>query len=190
MSISHLGDAVLQRDRADLADLDAGDADRLALTGGEGLAAGHVGVHLHRRGLDEREPQPLVVEDVAGDDDRQQQQHEDRDEIGGVGFDRALHWSSWPVALRGRAWSLWRRARGRAEPGEDAWRPTLPSDAAVARAPPAASVSVGVGQVRDRRLGLARHVLHQRGRLCPAEASGWTPPSGATACPKTCGESE
>ena len=61
--------AVAQRDRGDLADLDARDVDRLALARRDGLRGRHLGVDLEEVLADDRHPgrqrEPLLAEDHA-----------------------------------------------------------------------------------------------------------------------------
>ena len=82
------GAAVLELDAADVADAHAGDADGLALAGDDGLRGRELGLELERLGLDEREAQPLLVEDVDRDARRDHDQPDDRGEVAEVLLDR------------------------------------------------------------------------------------------------------
>ena len=95
MSIAHDGVAVLEVDRADLADLDAGDLDRLALARGHGLGGAELGVQLVEVLAEDREPARegglLVVEDDEQGEDRDHGQRDDRQEVPEVVSDRLSH---------------------------------------------------------------------------------------------------
>ena len=86
------GDAVLERDLADLADRHAGDVDRLALAGDDGLRRRELGVDLVEVGADARHPLRQVEPLVRGDVDRHahgdHEQQEDRQEVAQVDLDR------------------------------------------------------------------------------------------------------
>ena len=56
-------DAVLELDVLDLPDLDAGDVDRLALAGDDRLGGRELGLELERLRLEDRDPQPLLLDD-------------------------------------------------------------------------------------------------------------------------------
>ena len=60
------GDAVLELDVLDVADLDAGDPERLALAGDDGLGRLELGLELEGPLLEHRDPQPLVLHDHVG----------------------------------------------------------------------------------------------------------------------------
>ena len=116
--------AVLEVDVGDVADLDAGDADRLALAGHDRLGGLELGLQLEGLLLEDRDPQALLLDDVAGDPEREDQQHEDRQEVPQVLANRGAHQPPFasfssgascdrgePELLRGRA-DLLRRRRG------------------------------------------------------------------------------
>ena len=86
--------AVLELDLADLADLDPGYAHGLALAGLHRLGVGELGLDDERLLLDEREAQPLVLEDVAGHADRDEEEREERDHLAQVLADREDHRSA------------------------------------------------------------------------------------------------
>ena len=85
------GLAVLELDLADLADLHAGGAHRLALTRLDGLGVGQLYLHAEGLLLDEGEAQALVGQDVPADPEPEHEQREDRDEVAEVLSDRARH---------------------------------------------------------------------------------------------------
>ena len=78
------GLAVLERDRADLADLDPRDVHRLALSGHHGLPGGQLRLHHVEIGADQRDPrgqvEALVRQDVGADRERPDEQEDDRHE--------------------------------------------------------------------------------------------------------------
>ena len=78
------GLAVLELDLADLADLHAGGAHRLALSGLDRLGVGQLDLHLQRLLLDQREAQALVGEDERADPAGQQHEGQDRHEVAEV----------------------------------------------------------------------------------------------------------
>ena len=57
--------AVLEVDVGDVADLDAGDADRLALAGDDRLRRLELGLELEGLLLEDRDPQALLLDDVV-----------------------------------------------------------------------------------------------------------------------------
>ena len=57
------GAAVLELDLRDVADADAGDPERLALTGDDRLRRLELGLELEGLLLEDRDPKPLVLED-------------------------------------------------------------------------------------------------------------------------------
>src|SRR5205807_1597857 len=63
----HQRAAVLELDLADVADADAGDADRLPLAGDDRLRGGELGLQRPGRLVDDRQPQALVLERVQAD---------------------------------------------------------------------------------------------------------------------------
>ena len=91
MSERHLGDAVDELDALDVADLDAGDVDRLTLSGDDGLGGLEVGLELERLLLQDRDAQALVLDDHVAREQRDDQQDEDRDEVAEVLADRRAH---------------------------------------------------------------------------------------------------
>src|SRR6185312_13191334 len=68
------------------------------------------------RGVDERELEALVAEHVAGHDDRQHQQHDDRREVTRMGLDRAHHE---PLSTPAMAWPTELAAPERGPPAPD-----------------------------------------------------------------------
>ena len=170
-----LRDAVLQADRADLADLHSGDPHRLALPGRERLARSTSAAYIFTgEDCDEREAQPLLVEDVAGDEDRQQQQPEDRREVGERGCGSRASWvrrgGRVVLVVVARAPAC-RRRRRRVLVGAapSPWQASslviprlgsrLPSTPPLLPATGCSESCVRVVERRDRRLGLARHRL-------------------------------
>ena len=95
MSMRDHRDAVLEADRADPADLDPGDVDRLSLAGRHRLRRAELGVQLVEVLAEARHPtrerRLLVVEDDQQREQRQQNQHDDADEVTQVVSDRSLH---------------------------------------------------------------------------------------------------
>ena len=105
----HLGLAVLEIDRRDVADLDAGDDHRLALARRHGLGRGELGVDLEPLLAEDRDPgrerAGLVAEDDEGGDDAGDDEPDDRQEVAQVLSDRAPHGTATglggPSAARG-----------------------------------------------------------------------------------------
>ncbi len=79
------GVAVFEVDRGDLADLDAGDVDRLALPGRDRLGGGELGGDVVEAFADEGDPGRqrglLLDEDAEHHHDAEQRQHRDRDRV-------------------------------------------------------------------------------------------------------------
>ena len=87
----HDRDPVLELDVLDVADLDAGDAQRLALAGDDGLGGLELGLELEGTLLEDRDPQPLVLDDHVRGRDPDEQEQRDRDEVAEVLADRDAH---------------------------------------------------------------------------------------------------
>ena len=104
-----------ERHAADLADLDAGDVDRLPLPGRDRLGGGEVGLELEAIGADQRHParqdRALVDQDHGDGEEAGQDQADDRQHVAQVGSQGASHGygagsagPGWPPARSGRGW--------------------------------------------------------------------------------------
>ena len=89
------GVAVLELHAGDLADLDPGDVDRLALAGRDGLRGGEVGLELEAVGPDQRHParqvRPLVDQDHRDREEAGQDQADDGQDVAEVCSQRSSH---------------------------------------------------------------------------------------------------
>ena len=80
--------AVLELDLGDVADAHARDAHGLALAGGDRLRGLELGLELEGRLLEDRDPQPLVLDDVQVETSADHDQAEDGEEVARVLADR------------------------------------------------------------------------------------------------------
>src|SRR4029079_10915156 len=85
------GDAVLETDVLDVTDLDAGDPQRLTLPGHDRLRGLELRLELERPLLDERDPEPLALDDHVCRGEPDDEQERDRDEVAEVLADRDAH---------------------------------------------------------------------------------------------------
>ena len=116
-------------DLGDVADAHAGDADRLALARDDRLGGLELGLELEGLLLEHRDPQALLLEDVVGDAERDDDQAGDGDEVAQVLADRvssallSRRPRRRPRPARSRA-SAWRRSLGLAALGVESSRPS------------------------------------------------------------------
>ena len=96
--------SVHELDLGDVADPHAGHAQRLALAGNDRLRGLELGLELERFLLEDRDPEPLLLEDVVADAGRDHDQGDDRDEVAQALADRGHHGAATPDRSVPSAW--------------------------------------------------------------------------------------